>query len=83
MTKEKKGYSYTYTENSQDERTWTVESEVQLTEDGVREIAQGSSMSDNYTETGGATGERYKLTFNGTLYGDDCDSEVQGDLLND
>ena len=83
LAKENYLHTYYYIESSQDERSWTIESEVQLTEEGVKEIAQGSSMTDGYTETGGATGERYLLKFDGTEWGDDIQSEVQGDLLDD
>ena len=70
-------YKYIYEESSVDVRAFNVESDVKLSKDEVMEIAQGCSLTDNYTYLGGEKGKRFKSTFLGTDYGDDCNTYVE------
>jgi len=72
-------YNYTYEEYSQDTRSFTVESDVQLTQEQIQDIALGCSLTDGYTYVGGEKDKRFKATFKGTEYGDDTQIEYGGD----
>ncbi|HAB27461.1 MAG TPA: hypothetical protein DCE27_06710, partial [Xanthomarina gelatinilytica] len=48
-----KKYNYTYDEYSQDTRSYTVESDVKLTEEEIQDIALGCNLTDGYTYKGG------------------------------
>ena len=70
-------FTYYYEETSQDTRSWEIESEVKLTEDEIMELSTEVSFKDGDT----STGDTYKVTFNGTEYGDDTQYEIDGDDL--
>mgnify|MGYP003671362383 FL=1 len=70
-------YKYIYEESSVDVRAFNIESDIKLTDDEVREIAQGCTLVDNYTYLGGKKGKRFKSTFLGTDYGDNCSTYVE------
>ena len=72
-------YKYTYEEYSQDTRSYEIESDVKLTEEAIQDIALGCSMTDGYTYVGGEKDKRFKATFKGTEFGDDCQTEYGGD----
>lgn len=74
-------YNYTYEEYSQDIRSFTVESDVQLTEQEIQDIALGCTLKDGYTYVGGEKDKRFKATFNGTEFGDDTQTEYGGDEI--
>ena len=75
---EKQKYIYEASEQSVDVRSWTIESDRQLTEEEVTEIYQDSQIEDEGKE------QEYKkgimVTFDGTEYGDDSIPNVEGDF---
>ena len=77
----KKKYFYTYEEYSQDTRSYEVESDVELTKKEIQNIALGCDMTDGYTYLGGEKDKRFKATFTGTEFGDDCQAEYGGDEI--
>ena len=70
-------YKYIYEESSVDVRAFNEESDEKLSEDEVREIAQGCTLREGYTYLGGEKGRRFKSTFLGTEFGDDCNTYVE------
>ena len=76
-----KKYNYTYEEYSQDTRSYTVESDVKLTEEEIQDIALGCTLTDGYTYEGGKQDKRFKATFKGTEFGDDTQTEYGGDEI--
>ena len=70
-------FTYYYEETSQDTRSWEIESEVMLTENEIQELSMETTFKNGDT----STGDTYKVTFNGTEYGDDCQCEYDGDDL--
>jgi len=70
-------FTYYYEETSQDTRTWLIESEVKLTEDRIMELSTEVSFKDGDT----SKGDNYKVTFNGTEYGNDTQYEIDGDEI--
>jgi hypothetical protein len=72
-------YKYTLEEYSQDTRTYTVESDVMLTQGEILDIALGCALTDGYTYKGGEKGKRFNATFEGTEFGDDAQCEYSGD----
>ena len=77
----KSEYEYKYTEQSVDVRTWTITSPTQLTEEEVREIGMDwGSFTEG--ETSIVEDDNYpkcKVFFDGVEYGDDTQTEVEGD----
>ena len=68
-------YKYTYDEWSQDTKTWEIESNRQLTEEEIIDIATSTDMKEN---------AQYKTKdfvckFKGTEWGDDSQFEITGD----
>ena len=74
-------YKYTFEEYTQDTRKYEVESEVMLTEENIKEITQGCSLTDGYHCKGGEKGKRFKATFLGTEFGDDAQFNYGGDEI--
>ncbi len=76
-------YEYKYKEQSVDVREWTITSAKQLTEEEVREIGMDwGSFTEG--ETSIVEDDNYpkcKVFFNGIEYGDDTQTEVEGDTL--
>ena len=70
-------FTYYYEEWSQDTRSFKIESEVKLTESEIVELSTEVSFTDGDT----STGNTYKVTFNGTEYGDNTQYEITGDDL--
>jgi|TARA_B110000259_G_scaffold166985_1_gene194986 hypothetical protein len=77
----KSEYEYKYTEQSVDVRTWTITSPTQLTEEEVQEIGTDwGSFTEG--ETSIVEDDNYpkcKVFFDGVEYGDDTQTEVEGD----
>ena len=76
-----KEYKYTYhvEETSQDTRSYTVESDVQLTYDEVIDCLGNvriTNESNSYVDDDGI-----KTTFNDTEWGDDSEVDISGDDL--
>ena len=70
-------FTYYYKEWSQDTRSFEIESEVKLTENEIMEISTEVSFKNDDT----STGDTYKVTFQGTEYGDDTQYDITGDDL--
>ena len=70
-------FTYHYKEWSQDTRSFEIESEVKLTENEIMELSTEVSFKNGDT----STGDTYKVTFQGTEYGDDTQYEITGDDL--
>jgi len=68
-------YNYTYEEYSQDTRSYTVESDIKLTEDQIMELALSCPMVDGSVYQD----KDSKATFEGTEFGDDSQTEFGGD----
>ena len=71
-------YIYEVSESSVDVRSWTIESDRQLTEDQVEKIYQNSQIEDEgkeYQYSDGIT-----VTYDGTEYGDDAQPLLEGDF---
>ena len=71
-------YIYEASEQSVDVRSWTIESDRQLTEEEVFEIYQDSQIEDEGKEIEYSTG--IVVTYDGTEYGDDAQPLVEGDF---
>tara|TARA_R110002124_G_scaffold254476_1_gene420081 strand:+ start:112 stop:360 length:249 start_codon:yes stop_codon:yes gene_type:complete len=71
-------YIYEASEQSVDVRSWTIESDRQLTEEEVFEIYQDSQIEDEGKENEYSTG--IVVTYDGTEYGDDAQPLVEGDF---
>ena len=71
-------YEYKYTEQSVDVRTWNITSPTKLTEQEVQDLAVDS---DIYDEGGIITDKKTNITveYEGVEYGDDCQTEIEGD----
>ena len=70
-------YTYTYEEYSQDTRSYTVESNVKLTEEEIQDMALSCSMVEGSTYSD----KNSKATFKGTEFGDDSQTEYGGDEI--
>ena len=71
-------YIYEVSESSVDVRSWTIESDKQLTEEEVSDIYQDSQIEDvskEYQYSKGIT-----ITYDGTEYGDDAQPLLEGDF---
>tara|TARA_B110000285_G_scaffold210102_1_gene251671 strand:+ start:85 stop:396 length:312 start_codon:yes stop_codon:yes gene_type:complete len=77
----KSEYEYKYTEQSVDVRTWTITSPTQLTEEEVREIGTdwGSFTEGETSIVEDDSYPKCKVFFDGVEYGDDTQTEVEGD----
>mgnify|MGYP003109720738 CR=1 FL=1 len=73
-----KQYIYEASEQTVDVRSWTIESDRQLTEEEVTDIYQDSQIDDVGEEQEYSTG--ITVTFEGTEYGDDAIPDIQGDF---
>ena len=75
-------YEYKYTEQSVDVRTWNITSPKKLTEKEVQDLAVDSDIHD---EGGITTDKETNITveYEGVEYGDDCQTEIQGDTKED
>ena len=76
-----KYYIYEVSESSVDVRSWTIESDRQLTEEEVSDIYQDSQIDDvgeEYEHSKGIT-----ITYDGTEYGDDAQPLFEGDFKDD
>jgi hypothetical protein len=73
-----KKYIYEASEQSVDVRSWTIESDKQLTEEEVTEIYQDSQIEDEGKEY--EYSEGIMVTFDGTEYGDDSIPNIEGDF---
>lgn len=71
-------YIYEASEQTVDTRSWTIESDRQLTEEEVLEIYQDSQIEDEGKENEHSTG--IVVTYDGTEYGDDSQPTVEGDF---
>ena len=78
-----KEYKYTYyvEETSQDTRNYTVESDVQLTEDEIIDCLGNVSISNEKNSFVGEDG--IKTTFEDTDWGDDSQVDISGDEVKD
>jgi len=80
-------FNYKFKETSTDTRHFLIESEVELTEDEARLLISEVSLTDNDSSSGDINDwdiqqkGSYKVTFEGTEYGDDCQCEYDGDDL--
>jgi len=70
-------YNYTYEEYSQDTRSYTVESDVKLTQEEIQEMALSCSMVEGATYKS----KNSIATFKGTEYGGDSQTEYGGDEI--
>ena len=75
MTKE---YEYRYIEQSVDVRTWKVTSPKQLTKNEITDICVYSGM-DREGEMHEDKKTKVVIEYEGVDYGDDCQTEIQGD----
>jgi len=70
-------YKYYYDEWSQDTRKYIIESNVELTEQEIQDMALSCSMVEGSTYSD----KNSKATFRGTEYGDDTQIEITGDWV--
>ena len=68
-------YKYTYEEWSQDTKTWEIESNKQLSEQDVIDIATSTDMDEKKPYQT----KDFICTFKGTEWGDDSQYEITGD----
>jgi hypothetical protein len=71
-------YIYEVSESSVDVRSWTIESDRQLTEEEVSDIYQDSQIEDEGKEHEHSKG--ITITYHGTEYGDDAQPLFEGDF---
>ena len=76
-------FNYKFEETSTDTRHFYIESEVDLTEDEARLLISEVSLTDNDSSSGNINDldieqkGSYKVTFKGTEYGDDSQSNFK------
>ena len=76
-------FNYKFEETSTDTRHFYIESEVELTEDEARLLISEVSLTDNDSSSGNINDldieqkDSYKVTFKGTEYGDDSQSNFK------
>ena len=75
-------YQYTYTEQSVDVRTYRVTSPKQLSEEEVSEMWVDSGL-DREGEIQEDKETKIVIEYDGVEYGDDCQTEVEGDTKDD
>ena len=75
-------YEYKYTEQSVDVRTWNITAPIKLTEQEVQDLVLGSDIHD---EGGIKKDKETNITveYEGVEYGDDCQTEIEGDTKED
>ena len=73
-----KKYIYQASESSVDVRSWTIESDRQLTEEEVSDIYHDSQIEDEGKEHQYSKG--ITVTYEGTEYGDDVQPLFEGDF---
>jgi len=73
-----KDYEYRYIEQSVDVRTWVVNSPKKLTEEEISEMCVNSGM-DREGERSEDIKTKIIIEYEGVEYGDDCQTEIQGD----
>ena len=71
-------YIYEVSESSVDVRSWTIESDRQLTEEEDSDIYQDSQIEDEGKEYQHSDG--IMVTYDGTEYGDDAQPLFEGDF---
>ena len=71
-------YEYRYIEQSVDVRTWKITSPTQLTEQEVQDLAVESGF-DREGEMSEDKETNIIVEYEGVDYGDDCQTEIQGD----
>ena len=71
-------YEYKYTEQSVDVRTWKITAPNKLTENEIREMCVDSCM-DREGEMSEDKETKIIIEYEGVDYGDDCQTEIQGD----
>ena len=71
-------YIYEVSESSVDVRSWTIESDRQLTEEEVTDIYQDGNMDNEGKEEEYSKG--ITMTYDGTEYGDDAQPKLEGDF---
>jgi len=75
-------YQYTYTEQSVDVRTWNINSPKKLTKQEVQDLA----VDSEFGEEGRVSKDKetnITVEYEGVEYGDDCQTEVEGDTKDD
>ena len=72
-------YNYYYDEWSQDTRKYKVESDSPLTRDEIIHMASSCKIVDGSTYSD--VDKNAKVTFKGTEYGDDTQTEITGDWV--
>ena len=75
-------YEYKYTEQSVDVRTWKITSPKKLTEQEVQDLA----VDSEFGEEGRVSKDKetnITVEYEGVEYGDDCQTEIQGDTKED
>ena len=72
-------YNYYYDEWSQDTRKYKVESDLPLTRDEIIHMASSCKIVDGSTYSD--VDKNAKVTFRGTEYGDDTQTEITGDWV--
>ena len=75
-------YEYRYIEQSVDVRTWKITSPTQLTEQEVQDLAVDSGF-DREGEMSEDKETNIVVEYEGVDYGDDCQTEIQGDTKED
>jgi|TARA_B110000459_G_C16492869_1_gene439659 hypothetical protein len=75
-------YEYRYIEQSVDVRTWKITSPTQLTEQEVQDLAVDSGF-DREGEMSEDKETNIIVEYEGVDYGDDCQTEIQGDTKED
>ena len=70
-------YKYTYQEWSQDTREYEVESDTMLTADEIQDMALSCTIVDGSTYSD--ADKNVKVTFKGTEFGDDSQTNISGD----
>ena len=68
-------YKYTYEEWSQDTRTYEIESDKQLTQEEIIDIASSTAMDEKKPYQT----KDFVCNFKGTEWGDDSHFEITGD----
>lgn len=71
-------YEYEVSDSPVDVRSWTIESDRQLTEGEVAEIHENLNMDNEGKEQ--QYSEDITVTYNGTEYGDDAQPRLEGNF---
>ena len=77
-----KDYEYRYIEQSVDVRTWRINSPKKLTEKEIQDLAVDSGF-DREGEMSEDKKTKIIVEYEGVEYGDDCQTEIQGDTANE